>query len=43
MAAEAQQIERTRRKAWLRARSEVFVPYKQFAYLYYVAIQRPFD
>jgi hypothetical protein len=26
MAAETQQIERTRRKAWLRARSEVFVP-----------------
>jgi hypothetical protein len=27
-AAEAEQIDRTRRKTWSRARSEVFVPYK---------------
>ncbi len=28
LAAEAEQVERTRSKTWLRARSEVFVPYK---------------
>jgi hypothetical protein len=28
VAAEAEQVERTRRKTWSRARSEVFVPYR---------------
>ncbi len=28
MAAEAEQVERTRRKTWSRAQSEVFVPYR---------------
>ena len=37
MAAVAEQVERTRRKTWSRARSEVFVPYR----LLFAAIVAP--
>jgi hypothetical protein len=43
VAAEVEQVERTRRKTWSRSRSEVFVPYRQDRMATYQHRSRPRD